>query len=131
MSSAYDRRSFLRRAAALVPIMHAGPLFAMTLDDKSSPAAGPARFARLRLRTAIDLDTMAACYRQTLDLPAEIRDGSLRVTAGETSIAFTPAAGDVKPYYHFAFNVPHNKLDAAMKWLEPRCPLVKLGNGGF
>jgi len=131
MCSAFDRRSFLCRAAALVPIMHARPLFAMTMDDTPTPGPGPARFARLGLRTAIDLEKMAVFYQQTMDLPAEIRDGSLRVNAGETSIEFTPAAGDAKPYYHFAFNIPHNKLDTAMKWLEPRCALVKLGNGGY
>ena len=33
------------------------------------------------------------------------------------------------PFYHFAFNIPENKLEKAIDWLSGRAPLLK-GRGG-
>jgi catechol-2,3-dioxygenase len=33
------------------------------------------------------------------------------------------------PVYHFAFNIPENKLPAAQDWLAPRCPIVSRPDG--
>ena len=116
----------------MIPALHAAPLLAMPIEDPPSVNKSTARFARLRLHTAVDLKAMAAFYRDTLRLPVAAQEQSLLVTAGETTIDFSKVAareGATDPYYHFAFNIPHNQLDAAKAWLEPRCPLVKLGNG--
>jgi hypothetical protein len=133
MSNPVDRRRFLHHVASALPLLHAAPLIAMAMDDKPEVKAAPARFAALQLRTAVDLEQMAAFYRDTLRLPSKMNDAGLRVTAGETTIDFSkidarPGATD--PYYHFAFNIPHNQLEAAKTWLEPRCPLVKRADGG-
>ena len=134
MNPRTDRRSFLRRAAALIPALHAAHLLAMTKDDPPQPSVSGARFARLGLRSAVDLETMAAFYREVLRLAVDVKGQALIVTAGETIIEFAknePREGATNPYYHFAFNIPHNQLDSARAWLEPRCSLLKLGNGEF
>ncbi len=129
---AFDRRSFIHRAVAVIPAMHAGPLLAMTTQDSFAPNAATSRFARLRLQTAKPLRDMAAFYRDVLRLPVEHSENSLTVTAGESAIEFTSVPhreGATSPYYHFAFNIPQNQLEAAKAWLEPRCPLVRLDEG--
>lgn len=136
MADSLDRRSFLCRAAAMLPIMHAAPLLNLRQDAPAMPPSTPAPcldfFARLRLRTAADMEAMARFYREALRLPVENKSGTLEISAGNTIIEFTstPHRDDrTDPYYHFAFNIPHNKLDAAMNWLQPRCPLIKRGDG--
>jgi catechol-2,3-dioxygenase len=136
LSPSFDRRMFLRRAATVLPLMHAAPpLFAiadshdMSLEDPPSPTRPSARFARLRL-LAQPMEAMEHFYRETLNLPVSRAKDSLHVTAGETAIEFAPAQGDSKPYYHFAFNIPHNKLESAIKWMDGRAPLVPRNDGG-
>jgi catechol-2,3-dioxygenase len=138
MADSFDRRRFLLRTAAMLPMLHAAPILAQAGNQAhAAMTEASARFRRLRLR-AHPLDDLERFYRETLKLPVS-RDGrKINVTAGETAIEFSPTPGvepgdadPPKPYYHFAFNIPHNKLDAAIRWLEPRCPLVKLGNGEF
>jgi catechol-2,3-dioxygenase len=123
----FNRRSFLSRAAAMLPLLHAAPLFAMRPD--ASPESSVDRFARLRLKTGAPMDDLARFYGDTLRLPVERKDNAMIVTAGGTLIEFAPAEGTAKPYYHFAFNIPHNKLDAAVKWMDGRAALVKRNDG--
>jgi catechol-2,3-dioxygenase len=49
----------------------------------------------------------------------------LTIEAGSTRIQFTKSEPGTRPVYHFAFNIPENKLDAAIKWMEPRSPLLR------
>ena len=132
MSMTYspDRRLFLRRAAAAWPALHAGALLCMTAQSNANEPGGPtrARFAALRMRTHC-IDDMMKFYRETLELPAAQAGNALKVTAGETVLEFTPAEAESRPYYHFAFNIPHNTLDAAIKWIQPRVPLIKRADG--
>jgi catechol-2,3-dioxygenase len=81
----------------------------------------------LRLRAPRgSMDALRGFYADTLGLPVEGRD-PLTVRAGGTTIEF--GAGEGAPYYHFAFNVPENKLAAAKAWLKPRCPLIQRPDG--
>jgi catechol-2,3-dioxygenase len=80
---------------------------------------------------------MARFYRETLGWPVALsdagpnasKDSRVVVTAGRTTIEFSPAKENSQPFYHFAFNIPHNKLDAAVKWMKSRAALVKRDNG--
>ena len=144
--SSCDRRGFLLRAAALIPLMHQGgnchgqtppaslqprpqSMEAITPRSPNGPAPGESRFARLRLRSS-RIDELAAFYRQNLELSVEhtaggVNGGGIEIACGQSIIEFSPAAEGAHPYYHFAFNIPHNTLDTAVIWMQNRCPLVR------
>jgi catechol-2,3-dioxygenase len=129
-----DRRRFLERAAVLLPAMHIGGFAAsaahgMTNDQAPATSPQPARIARLRLSSHA-VPKMASFYRDTLGLPvAPIEGDRISVTCGETVIEFAPAPDGTQPFYHFAFNIPHNKLDKAIEWMKPRHPLFVRDDG--
>jgi catechol-2,3-dioxygenase len=71
---------------------------------------------------------MKEFYRDLLGLRvlAECAD-RLTVGAGETSLTFESAdAGAGQPFYHFAFNIPENKVRAARDWQRERTPLLPI-----
>lgn len=50
--------------------------------------------------------------------------GRLAVVAGHTRLVFNPAPRDLHPRYHFAFDVPPSRLEAAVRWLRERRGLL-------
>jgi catechol-2,3-dioxygenase len=130
-----DRREFLVRAAAVIPLMHLG---GMSPAPPAPPHPGSsartahmqrARFARLRLRCA-DTEELLRFYRDTLELTVErAANDAIEVRFGETVIEFTKSDDGSQPYYHFALNIPHNTLDTAVIWMRHRCPLVQRADG--
>lgn len=95
----------------------------------------------LRLLTAVPLEKMREFYCQSLGLELiAFSEGELTVRAGGTTISFVPATPDQlnspgglidaagiesnEPFYHFAFNIPENKIRAARGWQLERTPLV-------
>ena len=76
--------------------------------------------------TAASLATMKEFYHDRLGMDVlEERPGELTLRAGETSLTFVQAPADMgEPFYHFAFNIPHNKLMLARDWQKERCPLI-------
>ena len=97
-------------------------------DDE---AKGPlkAGIAELRLQSS-RIAELERFYGETLELPVRKENKVLIVTAGRTKITFEPTkeADDQQPFYHFAFNIPENKLDTARTWQKKRTALVKRGN---
>ena len=66
----------------------------------------------------------------------EEKSERLTIDAGLTRITFLKSAEtDAKPFYHFAFNIPENKILAAHQWQKERCPLLpipeRLRNGKY
>jgi hypothetical protein len=52
---------------------------------------------------------------------------TLTVTAGGTELLFTrDASGAAPPFYHFAFNIPENKIVQAHEWQIRRSPLLPI-----
>lgn len=37
-----------------------------------------------------------------------------------------PQSIDIQPRYHFAFNIPNNKLQRAIKWVHSRVSLIPI-----
>jgi catechol-2,3-dioxygenase len=97
-------------------------------DDIARQAEGVAvnhliDIAAIRLQASA-LDEQRAFYR-LLDLPV-IDETATTITfaAGETSLAFAEAPSDLHPVYHFAFNIPENKIDSALEWCRRRFALI-------
>lgn len=83
---------------------------------------------RLRLQTR-KLEEMRRFYTETLQLPLVAQDkNSITLRAGGTELIFY-AVETGEPYYHFAFNIPENKLAASKIWLKPRAPLIQRPDG--
>lgn len=116
-----DRRTFLQWSAAAIAAMHAPLLAAETAREVSAKVE--IRHTRLR---ANNLAEQAAYYRDVLMLPVEASDDSVRVTAGASVIEFVPGEPAQRPFYHFAFTIPENRLESAMAWLEPRGPILNI-----
>jgi catechol-2,3-dioxygenase len=127
-----DRRFFLNWLSA------AGAFFAahgFATPGQSQPGAaagkdaetGP-RIRRLEMLTAAPLTKMKEFYHQSLGLGvSEAKSDRLTIEAGATGITFIQAPADGgKPFYHFAFNIPENKLLAAHRWQKQRTPLLPI-----
>lgn len=73
---------------------------------------------------ARDLGRQRAFYGQTLGLPTE-QDGETRlsVQVGSTQLMFEHDPAFLG-FYHFAFTVPENQIEAAKTWLSARVPLL-------
>ena len=127
-----DRRHFLRSAAAASGFfaihdlaLSAAPTHRMSQDQSSKP-----RILSLELLTGAPLEVMKAFYGKTLDL--SIRDerrDRFSIDAGETRMTFIASAertGGRAPFYHFAFNIPENKILKALEWQKARTPLLAI-----
>jgi hypothetical protein len=73
---------------------------------------------------------MKAFYGKTLDLRLlDEKADRFTVEAGETRITFVDSAetaGGRAPFYHFAFNIPENKILKALEWQKARTPLLPI-----
>src|SRR5215475_3928433 len=119
----WTRREFLERTCLIVAA-HAG-LGALA----RAPSQKPVEFDKIRLH-ASSMAELKEFYSRTLDLPVEQAKGVLRVQAGTSVVEFIAGESGASPFYHFAFNIPENKLEAAMDWLRPRCPIFRNPNTG-
>ena len=80
--------------------------------------------------TARNLPSLHEFYGTTLGLAVVASDNQrLTMQAGTTALSFVPAPDDSPHPYHFAFNIPENRLSAAKEWLSTRTPLLKNSSG--
>jgi catechol-2,3-dioxygenase len=79
----------------------------------------------------VDLEALRQFYVGFLGLrELEPREtGRLAVLAGRTRLFFIPAPRDLRPRYHFAFDVPPRRLEAAVRWLRERRGLLASPTG--
>ncbi len=126
------RRDFLAGSLATFLAMH--------LDGLRSPASGAAsaapsrkprfpgrgpRLRRIRMQTH-RLGALRGFYRDLIGFPLVAETGeSVAVAAGATRLEFVQVRDGSEPYYHFAFNIPENKLLAAKTWLGQRVPILR------
>jgi hypothetical protein len=121
MDCPLSRRSFLHAMGAAVVGAH---LRGDTLMEAG--AGGVHRLAHCELATAATLDAMEAFYHGRLALRTERSAGRLTVSAGDTRITFVEDRRAANPFYHFAFNIPENKIVAAREWQLQRSPLIPI-----
>ncbi len=132
------RRQFLGSvsATAVIAAFHPGAILGapvgaarmLPYQDKGGAVGGSETplISALRLFTAAPLEEMKRFYHDLLGLAVTSQSAEeLTIQAGLTSITFVPAPPELGgPFYHFAFNIPHNKLLAARTWQLERTELV-------
>ena len=123
-----SRRQFIASASASALVAAHGGITTNVLAAQlpATNGATPARIQSLRLQTSASLSELSAYYRDVLELPVLSEESSeFTIGAGESRITFVPAAADVKdPFYHFAFNIPENKIRSARNWQRARGPIM-------
>src|SRR5687768_15671945 len=126
-----DRRQFLGSASATAAFLalHDGAL------DAAAQAPAPAdpgrpRLLAMELRTGAAQAAMKAFYGKTLELRIlDEQADRFTVEAGETRLTFVDGAETADgraPFYHFAFNIPENKIVKALEWQQKRTPLLPI-----
>ena len=127
----FHRRNFLSLLSA------SGAFFAahgFAAGDPVPTSAGPAqqheahRILALELLSAAPLRAMKDFYHRLLGLSVtEDHPDRLTIAAGATAITFVNAGpADGQPFYHFAFNIPENKIEPAWRWQKQRTPLLPI-----
>jgi catechol 2,3-dioxygenase-like lactoylglutathione lyase family enzyme len=83
------------------------------------------RILHLDLVTSTPLEELKKFYTSVLGLTlVSAQSGRFTVQAGETSISFSKTNADsTAPFYHFAFNIPENKILKAREWQLKRTTL--------
>jgi len=139
----FTRRTLLAQIPAAAAFLMAHEIMAqapLATNERSAPSKSPtskneARIQSIRLLTAAPLAEMTRFYRDKIGfLIAEETDSRISFLAGATTLTFTRVKpedlrgdggrGDGGPMYHFAFNIPPNKLRAARDWQLERSALV-------
>ncbi|MDX1940663.1 MAG: hypothetical protein SFU99_08935 [Saprospiraceae bacterium] len=118
-----SRRRFTQNIAASTLIAALHPAFAFC-NLMPKMASATARIKSLRLLTGAPLAEMKHFYHDLLELPIlNEKSNELSIRAGETDITFLKVDATQQPFYHFAFNIPENKIIAARNWQKERSPL--------
>ena len=84
-----------------------------------------ARILHLDLVAGTSLIELKKFYTSLLDLPlVSEQTDRFTIRAGETTISFVRTSEkDATPFYHFAFNIPENKILKAREWQLKRTAL--------
>jgi hypothetical protein len=69
---------------------------------------------------------LSAFYESVLEIPVFQGKDFFLLTVGETDIIFRTASSQPNPYYHFALNIPANKIEEARNWLSGKVELIWL-----
>jgi hypothetical protein len=65
-----------------------------------------------------------AFYQEVLLLPVmQYNSKTVAIAAGQTKLVFQAGNSSVNPFYHFAFNIPSNKIEEALYWLRDKIEL--------
>ncbi len=124
-----DRRRFLAQVSTAGALLaaHSWAIPGASGAGRTRERSGP-RIRGLELSTAASLARMRHFYHGLLGLPV-VDEGSERLTiaAGETRLTFLGMSSEEPgPFYHFAFNIPENKVLAAREWQKKRSPLLPI-----
>jgi catechol-2,3-dioxygenase len=124
-----DRRQFLGSAAAAAFFaMHDLPLSGVQKAGSFLVETPRPRLLSLELLSGAPISAMKEFYGKTLEQGiVEERSDRLTIETGETRITFVSSSdteGGRTPFYHFAFNIPENKIVKALEWQRARTPLL-------
>jgi hypothetical protein len=78
---------------------------------------------KLILQTSA-LKELTDFYIKLMELPvASSGEGEIKIKTGSTELVFQQATA-ADPFYHFAINIPANKIEEAKNWLSNRVELI-------
>lgn len=78
---------------------------------------------KLNLQTAY-LKTLQEFYTSVLELPVEQpHEKKIEITIGNSDLIFTETTSG-EPFYHYAINIPSNKIEEAKDWLSKKIKLL-------
>ena len=78
---------------------------------------------KLSLQTAY-LKTLQEFYSSVLELPVEqIDEKEIKIKIGDSDLTFTETTNG-EPFYHYAINIPANKIEEAKDWLSSKVRLL-------
>jgi len=126
-----DRRGFLKwsvSAGAFFAAHSCGFAEPNPVPPKEPVKKSESRIRRLELLSAAPLADLKEFYHGLLGLQViEHKPQRLTIKAGQTRLTFRPATADQgMPFYHFAFNIPENKLLKAHEWQRRRTTLLPI-----
>jgi hypothetical protein len=125
-----DRRRFLGSTAATAAWFALHDLTVLAAQNVPPPpfsTEGRPRILTVELLSGAPLGAMKKFYGKQLDLGIQSdRRDRFTFDAGETRVAFVDGdkSARERPFYHFAFNIPENKILAALEWQKARTPLL-------
>ncbi len=91
---------------------------------RTTPNIGLSTISGLRLQTSTQLHSMRYFYHELLEFPlVEEKAAEITFQAGETALTFVKTPASKNPFYHFAFNIPENKIRSARDWQLKRTAL--------
>jgi hypothetical protein len=71
---------------------------------------------------------LAGFYEKQLELPVNLNRSSSEIVMGSSRLVFNQAAIGQDPFYHFAINIPANKIEEARDWLSARVELIRMAD---
>ncbi|MBK5270799.1 MAG: glyoxalase [Bacteroidia bacterium] len=80
-------------------------------------------FKEIRLYSS-HLQELFYFYYETLGLDCLVTENELQIRMRDTLLRFEKSTSNDNSYYHFAFNIPSNKIDEAYLWLKERLKLL-------
>ena len=120
------RRKFIYSSAfASCLLAHNALGFSLSQSQNTKTSASQPLIARLGLVTSCPINTLANFYGETLGLDIiYCSDLELSILAGKTIIDFHLTNVSPAPFYHFAFNIPENKIEQALLWQRTRTEII-------
>jgi len=126
-STPLSRRHFLQNASLGMLMIGLHPQLCFSaMESPKKKANGVDLIENIRLLTSTPLHEMKAFYVQKMGFPV-VRENSREITFGVKESTVTFVKIDEKegaPWYHFAFNIPENKLRKALHWQQKRCAVI-------
>jgi hypothetical protein len=81
------------------------------------------KIKKIVLQTAY-LKTLEEFYSVVLELPVQLlNENEIKINLGASDLIFTDAK-EGEPFYHFAINIPSNKIEEANIWLSKKVKLL-------
>jgi len=120
------RRQFIELSAGVIPFLQMHSLLTQTGCAIHKTEERTHLIKELVLLTQTPPEELRKFYCETIGFPLiQISSTSLKIQTGKTIIHFRLVdKTTTRPFYHFAFNIPENKIQSAFEWQRTMTPIV-------